>query len=148
MGIETLEDAFTGKEMETLASLRPKQSFRSFQISCAAQAAILAIGASWGMNKLVSVRIGNGPRYLAIPFHLKQFDTNLVVALRFSANWDFDRWLFGDFGWFRSTRFPMWTTKDREWAWLAYARVALSPTNQTKPVFDGKASTSLTFLEL
>jgi len=147
MRIETLEEVFSGDELEALVALRPRKSWRSWWINEASQACILSIGASWGHGRLTSVRVGNGPRYLAFPFWVEQKKASLVVGLRYTEDWNFDRFLFADFHWFRHTQFPNFATSDREWAWIAYARVALHEGNQTKPIFGGKVKTAYKFLE-
>jgi len=145
---EYLEQVFSPEELSALIGLRPKRSYRSWQITNAAQACVLSIGCSWGKGQLTSVRLGEGVRYLAIPFLLEKEQSTLVVGLRFSREWEFERYLFADFHWLKGTQFPNFGMRDREWAWLAYARVALSEKCQIKPVFSGKAKTSYHFLEL
>jgi hypothetical protein len=148
MSDKKLEDLIGTSDFEVLRSLKPAKSFRSYQITNAAQACLLSIGASWGVGKLTSIRLGTGSRYLAIPIWLPSEGVGLIARLHFDERWNFKSLSVTDFKWICGTSLPNFGLKDKEWAWVEYAKVALSERNQINPIFKGKATTSYYFLKL
>jgi len=134
--------------LEALSKLRPVKSFRSYQITNEAQASYLSIGASWGAGKLISIRIGTGSRLLAVPFRFPDKGVSLIGSLRFDEDWNLARVTIAGMKWLQGASLPNFGLRDKEWAWVEYAKVALAESNQINPIFDGKVTTSFYFLKL